>query len=63
MKEKDILILLGIILGIFAIRYLITATQKLQNTTSTNKESWKVIRDEKTGRLIEIEVYRNVKGS
>jgi len=63
MKEKDILILLGVILGIFVIRYLIAATQRLQGTSSSNKERWKVVRDEKTGSLLEIEVNRNVKGS
>jgi len=63
MKEKDILVLFGIVLGVFVIKYLIIATQKLQGTSSTNKESWKVIRDEKTDRLLEIEIHRNVKGS
>lgn len=62
MKEKDILVLLGIILGVFVIKYLIVATQKLQGTASTNKESWRVVRDN-TGRLVEIEISRNVRGN
>ena len=61
MERKDILTLLAIILGLALIKLLFSASKKLQLGGVSNKEKWRIIRDPKNGRLLEIEVYRNVK--
>lgn len=59
--RKDLLMLLGIVMAIFVIKYLFLASKKLQLNGVSNKEKWHIIRDPKTGALLEIEVYRDVK--
>ena len=61
MEKKDILTLLAIILGIALIKLVFVASKKLQLGGVSNKERWRIIREPKTGRLLEIEVYRDVK--
>jgi len=52
---------LRIILGIALIKLVFVASKKLQLGGVSNKERWRIIREPKTGRLLEIEVYRDVK--
>jgi hypothetical protein len=63
MKEeyKDLLVLIGVILGIILIRYFWKKTPILGGGSSSNEERWKIIRN-KDGVIQELVVYRNVKG-
>ena len=62
MDRKDILTLFGIVIGILLIKFLFLANKKISLGGISNKEKWLIIRDPKTGQLLEIEVYRNIKG-
>lgn len=62
MDRKDLLTLFGIVIGILLIKFLFLANKKISLGGVSNKEKWRIIRDPKTGQLLEIEVYRNVKG-
>jgi hypothetical protein len=57
---RDLVVLLGLILGIVLVRYIYLASKKLQIGGVSNKERWRIIRDPKTGQLLELEVSRDV---